>query len=256
MVVVGICSRDRQELLVKMVDKFGEVGKVVVVDSSITPLNTLSNYYHLPNFTIAMARAYILNRYGHERLLMVDDNVVVSLEEVKKFIDCPISSDVAIETASYANLSFKDGEEEMEVVNPYKLYILNKINHNYDIHLPYGVFEDKQIGIDTWLSGKRVVKLPIRFSRKYGKGGVLGEDIRTTEKRKKYFDLSSSYFMWKYKFIQFSSDYRMLVGVNKLKKLVGEYDDLIEKTTKEALKLNEDSMYEAIYIPSFLNWGE
>ena len=251
MVVIAICTKNRHELLFNMIDKFGEVGKIVVVDSSTNPVSGLSDYFYLPQFTISMARAWVLKKYGNEKILMIDDNLDVDVTEVNKLIDYPMADDVGILTANFGNLYFKDEEEE--VVNPYKLYLLN-IGHNYDIHLPNGVFEDKQIGIDTWLLGKRVLRVPIKFKRKYGKGGVLNEDVRSEEKRQKYFEIGGRYFMKRYNFVNFSADYRMLVGVKQLKKLVGQYNNLILGTTTSANRLNEDSVYDPYSLPSISDY--
>ena len=251
MVVIAICTKNRHELLFNLIDKFGEVGKIVVVDSSINPVSGLSDYYYLPQFTIAMARAWVLKKYVNEKILMIDDNVDVDVAEINKLIDYPMADDVGILTANFGNLYFKDEEEE--VVNPYKLYLLN-IGHSYDIHLPSGVFEDKQVGIDTWLLGKRVLRVPIKFRRKYGKGGVLNEDVRSEKKRQKYFEIGGRYFMKRYNFVNFSTDYRMLVGVKQLKKLVGQYNNLILGTTTSANRLNEDSVYDPYSLPSISDY--
>lgn len=251
MVIMAICTKNRHELLFNLIDKFEEVGKIVVVDSSANPVSGLSEYYYLPQFTIAMARAWVLKKYRDEKILMIDDNVDVDVEEVNKLIDYPMADDVGILTANFGNLYFKDEEEE--VVNPYKLYLLN-IRHNYDIHLPNGVFEDKQIGIDTWLLGKRVVRVPIKFKRKYGKGGVLNEDVRSKEKRQKYFEIGGRYFMKRYNFVNFSADYRMLVGVKQLKRLGGQYNNLILNTTVSANRLGEDSIYDPSPSPSIFDY--
>jgi len=254
--IVEIVTKDRPELIPPLIKRLNYAEKIIVVYTTDKPervddmLKASKNQVEIVinNFdNKTVSYRYVWDMLHREDGLFLDDNVWFKSEHVQQIQEQLNNHREASMISGWLKMGDYSNTSLMETSKPWKFFIVNheiKDKIKPDIFLPKGMYDDKQLGIDSWLLGYPVYKdLSIPLSRKnVGRpSGIIGKDDRVRGKTglTLYKEVGWDYFVKKYPFTYLTKEKAVVVGLERLKELASTKNFFIDDIKQRIKECNE-----------------
>ncbi len=254
--IVEILTKDRPELIAPVIKRLNYAEKIIVVYTTDKPerisemLQAGKNQVEvvINNFdNKTVSYRYVWEMMHQEDGLFLDDNVWFKPEHVEQIQNQMDDHREAGMISGWLKMGDYTNTSLMESTKPWKFFIVNhevKDIIKPDIFLPKGMYDDKQLGIDSWLFGYPVYKdLSISLSRKNVNrpSGIIGKHdlVRGKTGLTLYKEVGWEYFVKKYPFAYLTKEMAVVVGLERLKTLASEKNFFIDEVREAVKKCNE-----------------
>jgi hypothetical protein len=272
--IAEILTKDRPELIPPLLKRMDDVEDIYVVYTTNNPdLNQIDKMIRATKNKLHVvindfdgktsSYRYVWDILGKEDGLFLDDNVWFKPEAVKQIQEQLDNHREAAMITGWMKMGDYSNKSLQESSKPWKFFLVNnKVIDKVkpDIFLPKGMYDDKQLGIDSWLQGYPVYRdLAIELNRKnVGRpSGIIGlhDSLGGREELRAYKNVGWEYFIRKYPFCYLTKEFAVVVGMNRLKEIGKQistgnsfYADVLDeiKKTNEA-KYDFESHIQKIY---------
>ncbi len=254
--IAEILTKDRPELIAPVVKRLEDnVDKIVVcyttsepilidkmLQASKVPIDIVVNNFD----NKCVAYRYVWDDLKNQDGLFLDDNVWFKPEYVGKIQEQMDNHREASMISAWMKMGDFSNMALEETIKPWKFFVVNnKLADKVkpDIKLPRGMYDDKQLGIDSWLFGYPMYRdMSLQLNRKnVGRpSGIIGlnDMIGGREELKAYYEVGWRYFKEKYPFATFTKEYAVVIGLTLLKSLYTNRNFFIEEVREKVIEAN------------------